>query len=181
MIFFDLPNLLYIFTEYLYKNRNKFIMKKIVLTENQLDMVKKHVAEQVSDDDNLYRREVKVSIGVNSQQRYKGMEISDVIPYSPKMELSFYIEQEHRSWGIKYISLNSITGPSSIPVEIECFSNDSDDYVTDEIEIPLDWTKISLDKVSNGLITVGDEVDITLYISESGEYSTEISMEIYTM
>ena len=54
MIFFDLPNLLYIFTEYLYKNRNKFIMKKIVLTENQLDMVKKHIKEEESN--NRYER-----------------------------------------------------------------------------------------------------------------------------
>jgi len=179
MIFFDLPNLLYIFTEYLYKNRNKFIMKKIVLTENQLDMVKKHIKEEA--DDNRYRREVKVSVGVNSQQRYKGMEINDIIPYSEKMEISFNIDQDHRSWGIKDISLNSIKGPDSIEVEIECYPEGSDDYISEEITIPLDWENISIDKVSNGLMTVGDEVDITLYISETGEYSTEISMDVYTL
>jgi hypothetical protein len=156
-------------------------MKKIVLTENQLDMVKKHIAEQESSDDSRYRREVKVSVGVNGEQRYKGMEINDITPYSSKMEVSFYIEQEHKSWGIRDISLNSIKGPSSIEVEVEYFTNDSDDYTTEEIEIPLNWDNISIDKVSNGLITVGDEVDITLYISENGEYTTEISMDVYTM
>jgi hypothetical protein len=156
-------------------------MKKIVLTENQLDMVKKHIAEEESNNDNRYRREVRVSVGVNSEQKYKGGEINDVNPYSSKMTVSFDIDQDHRSWGIKDISLHSIKGPESIEVEIEYYPEGSDDYVTDEITIPLDWDNISIDKVSNGLLTVGDEVDITLYISETGEYSTEISMDVYTL
>lgn len=155
-------------------------MKKVILTEKQVKSITNTLIKE-STDDSRYRREVKVSISVNSQQKYKGMEINDITPYRPTMEVLFYIEQEHRSWGIKDISLNSITGPSSIEVEIEYFTNDSDDYKTEEIEIPLNWDNISVDKVSNGLITVGDEVDITLYISETGEYSTEISMEIYTL
>ena len=155
-------------------------MKKIILTEKQVESMTNRLIKE-SIDDTRYRREVKVSVGVNSEQRYRGMEINDINPYSSKMEVSFDIDQEHRSWGIKDISLNSIKGPSSIEVEIEYYPEGSDDYKIDEIEIPLDWDNISIDKVSNGLITVGDEVNITLYISETGEYSTEISMDVYTL
>ena len=165
---------------------------KMIITETQLNKINDLISEsqvknvtntlvKESIDDNRYRREVKVSVRTNSSQKFKGMDINDINPYSPQMEVSFDIDQEHRSWGIKDISLNSIKGPSSIDVEVEYFTNDSDDYKTEEIEIPLNWDNISIDKVSNGLITVGDEVEITLYISETGEYTTEISMDVYTL
>ena len=164
----------------------------MIITETQLNKINDLISEsqvknvtntlvKESIDDNRYRREVKVSVRTNSSQKFKGMDINDINPYSPQMEVSFDIDQEHRSWGIKDISLNSIKGPSSIDVEVEYFTNDSDDYRTEEIEIPLNWDNISIDKVSNGLITVGDEVEITLYISETGEYTTEISMDVYTL
>lgn len=156
-------------------------MKKIILTEKQVESMTNTLIKE-SVDNTRYRREVKVSVGVNHEQKYKGGEINDITPYHPTMELSFDIDQEHRSWGIKGIDLNSIKGPESIEVEIEYYPEGSDDYLTDEITIPLDWENtLSIDKVSNGLITVGDEVNITLYISETGEYSTEISMDIYTL
>jgi hypothetical protein len=168
------PKFVYTFVEYLLD------MKKLILTENQVKTITNTLIKE-SVDDTRYRREVKVSVGVNHEQKYKGGEINDISPYSPTMELSFDIDQEHRSWGIKGISLNSIKGPDSIEIEIEYYPEGSDDYLTDEITIPLNWDNVSIDKVSNGLITVGDEVDITLYISETGEYSTEISMDIYTL
>lgn len=154
-------------------------MRKIILTENQVLMVKKHVINE--SEENRYRRKVKVDIGVNHEQRYKGFEIDYVTPYTSEIEVSYLIEQEHRSWGIKGISLYNIKGPSEIVAEITYYPDDSNDTMTDEITIPLDWENLSTDEVSNGLITVGDELDITLYISENGEYSVEMSIDVYTL
>lgn len=154
-------------------------MRKIILTENQVLMVKKHVINE--SEENRYRRKVKVDIGVNHEQRYKGFEVDYVTPYTSEIEVSYLIEQEHRSWGIKGISLYNIKGPSEIVAEITYYPDDSNDTMTDEITIPLDWENLSTDEVSNGLITVGDELDITLYISENGEYSVEMSIDVYTL
>jgi len=154
-------------------------MRKIILTENQVLMVKKHVINE--SEENRYRRKVKVDIGVNHEQRYKGFEIDYVTPYTSEIEVSYLIEQEHRSWGIKGISLYNIKGPSEIVAEITYYPDDLNDTMTDEITIPLDWENLSTDEVSNGLITVGDELDITLYISENGEYSVEMSIDVYTL
>ena len=116
----------------------------MIITETQLNKINDLISEsqvknvtntlvKESIDDNRYRREVKDSVRTNSSQKFKGMDINDINPYSPQMEVSFDIDQEHRSWGIKDISLNSIKGPSSSDVEVEYFTNDSDDYRTEEI------------------------------------------------
>lgn len=157
-------------------------MKKILLTENQVKTMTNNLINE-SADDNRYRREVNISIGVNGEQKYKGMEIEDIRPYSSQITLSYIIEQEQRSWGIKDISLYSIKGPSEIEAEIYFYPDESDDYQTETITIPLDWENslFTEDKSGEGVVTIGNELDVTLYISENGEYSVEMSIDIYTL
>ena len=62
-------------------------MKKIVLTENQVKMLQTKLNEN-SNDDNRYRREVKVNIN-SYGQKYKGMEVSDVSAHSSKIYLNY--------------------------------------------------------------------------------------------
>lgn len=156
-------------------------MKKIILTESQLKMVRNNIINEESD--NRYRRNVNVSISIGSEHGYKGMEINDVRPSTKQIELTYVIEQEQRSWGIKDISLYSIKGPDQIDVEIEFYPEGSDDYQTEEITIPLDWENslYTNNKSGEGIVSVGDNMDIMLYISENGEYSVEMSIDVYTL
>ena len=92
-------------------------MKKIVLTENQLKMVKKHVTESAVGNER-YGREVSVSVGTYGA-KINGEDIDWAV--CSDMKVTYLIEMEHRSWGIKDISLNSIKGPDSIEIEIEYY------------------------------------------------------------
>jgi hypothetical protein len=58
-------------------------MKKIVLTESQLDMVKKHIAEAESND--RYERKVEVSVGTTGEYRYDGMVLDEITTYYDEM------------------------------------------------------------------------------------------------
>jgi len=182
MIFFELPKLLYIFTEYLYLNRNNFIMKKIVLTESQLDMVKKHISEAESND--RYERKVEVSVGTTGEYRYDGMVLDEITTYYDEMRLTYLIEQEHRSWGIKNISLYDIKGYDEIEVELHLYpenSNDANDEVVKEVKIPLDWSTLNVDiNEGKGVVTINDRLDITFHIVD-GKFVAEMSIDVYTL
>ena len=155
-------------------------MKKIVLTENQVKMLQTKLNEN-SNDDNRYRREVKVNIN-SYGQKYKGMEVSDVSAHSSKIYLNYLIEMEHRSWGIKNISLYDIKGPTEIEASIDYYTPDGDDTVTEDIVIPLNWEKIETDTISgNDVLTLGDELDITLNISPEGHFDAEMIIEVYSL
>lgn len=151
-------------------------MKKVLLTESQLDMVKKHIQE-VESNDNRYSREVKVSI-YSSGIKVNGEDIDWIS--SPNIKLSYLIEQEHRSWGIKGISLYDINGPSEIELSITPQVEDSDDIT---ITVPVSWDNIKTDIESGeGVVTVGDEIEINLINDEVGEIVIEsILVTVYTL
>ena len=151
-------------------------MKKVLLTESQLDMVKKHIQE-VESNDNRYSREVKVSI-YSSGVKVNGEDIDWIS--SPNIKLSYLIEQEHRSWGIKGISLYDINGPSEIELSITPQVEDSDDIT---ITVPVSWDNIKTDIESGeGVVTVGDEIEINLINDEVGEIVIEsILVTVYTL
>ena len=132
-------------------------MKKILVTENQMDQLRKNAQQE---DERRYRRSVTVdaeSYGVS----YKGMEIND-ISAGYEMTLTYLIEQEHRSWGIKDISLYSIQGPESLQVEIEYYIDD-DNVETETVDLPVDWSKVETDtETGRGVVTIGDTLIVSL-------------------
>ena len=155
-------------------------MKKIILTEKQIEKLKTKINESAVGNER-YGRDINVSIGVNYEQRFKGMEINDVQPYDNKINVTYLIEQEHRSWGIKNISLYDIKGPSEINATIS-FYNENDEEFSEDITIPLNWENLDTDtREGHGVITVGNDLDISLYIDQEGNFSTELGMEIYTL
>jgi hypothetical protein len=157
-------------------------MKKIVLTENQLDMVKKHISEQESN--NRYERKVEVSVGTTGEYRYEGMVLDEITTYYDEMRLTYLIEQEHRSWGIKNISLYDIQGYDEIEVELHLYpedSNDSNDEVVKEVKIPLDWSKLNVETYDGkGLVTINDRLDIIIHIVD-GKFEAEMMIDVYTL
>lgn len=150
---------------------------KLKLTESQFDRLKSNLSE--SGNDNSYSREIKVSINYYGGVLYKGMEINDIL--SANVKLSYVIEVDARSWGIKDISLYNINGPSEIEAEIEYFT-DNDNTSNDMITLQLDWSKLTTDKNNNGIITIGDELEINLRNDRNGNlFVNDMNMEVYSL
>ena len=111
------------------------------------------------------RYERQVSVDVNTYGVTINGEEIDWVTCS-NMRLTYLIEMEHRSWGIKGISLYSIQGPSEIELTITPQVEDAEDiYIT----VPLSWENIEQEtQEGEGVITIGNEIDINLGNDESG-------------
>lgn len=151
-------------------------MKKIVLTENQLKMVKKQVTEGAIGNER-YGRDVSVSVGTYGA-KINGNDIDWAV--CSDMKVTYLIEMEHRSWGIKGISLYSIQGPSEIELTITPQVEDADDI---EITVPLNWENIEEEtQEGEGVITIGNEIELSLGNDESGNVIvTSIHVPVYTL
>lgn len=151
-------------------------MKKIVLTENQLKMVKKQVTEGAIGNER-YGRDVSVSVGTYGA-KINGEDIDWAV--CSDMKVTYLIEMEHRSWGIKGISLYSIQGPSEIELTITPQVEDADDI---EITVPLNWENIEEEtQEGEGVITIGNEIELSLGNDESGNVIvTSIHVPVYTL
>ena len=125
-------------------------------------MVKKHMNESAVGNE---RYERQVSVDVNTYGVTINGEEIDWVTCS-NMRLTYLIEMEHRSWGIKGISLYSIQGPSEIELTITPQVEDAEDiYIT----VPLSWENIEQEtQEGEGVITIGNEIDINLGNDESG-------------
>jgi hypothetical protein len=133
--------------------------------------------EGVSDD---YSRDVKVRINAY-RAKFNGNDIDDVEVDSIK--LSYAIDIEAREWGIKDISLYGIEGPSEIEGRAIYYPEGSDYEQEAMITLPLNWENVNIEKeTGSGIITVGDEVEITLANNEKGElFVSEIMIQVYTL
>jgi hypothetical protein len=149
-------------------------MKKFIINENQFKVIKKHLNETINDM--TYGREVNVEFEYYGTT-YNGNQIDD-ISSSNKMRLSYIIEQENREWGIKNISLHSITGPDEI--EITIYDDNEQENV---ITLPIDWDKLNTeDNEGKGLITVGDVITFVIENNENGDLViSTINLDIYTL
>jgi hypothetical protein len=153
-------------------------MKKIVITENQYKNLQKMITE---DTNNRYERKVSVNVGISGSPRYENMTLDDITTYYDEMRLTYLIEQEHRSWGIKDISLYDIQGSDEIEVELHLYPDDSDEPIVKEVKIPLDWSKLET-RTNNGegVVTIGDSLDITFYFID-GKFESEMEIEVYKL
>jgi hypothetical protein len=149
---------------------------KIRLTEGQMERLK---AQMNEDSSSTYNREVKVRIS-GYGATYQGKEIDDVI--GGTVRLTYNINIEGRSWGIKGISLYNINGPSEIDAEISYFNGVDDDTQSENITLPINWEAVNIEEEKNGLVTVGDEVDVELTNDNQGNLVVKtISLVVYTL
>jgi len=151
-------------------------MKKIVLTENQLKMVKKQVTEGAIGNER-YGRDVSVSVGTYGA-KINGEDIDWAV--CSDMKVTYLIEMEHRSWGIKGISLYSIQGPSEIELTITPQVEDADDI---DITVQLNWENVEEEtQEGEGVITIGNEIEVSLGNDENGNIIvTSIHVPVYTL
>jgi hypothetical protein len=152
-------------------------MKKIILTEDQIDLLRKNAQRE---DERRYRRDVKIDVE-SYRVTYKGMEINDITTgYNPT--LTYLIEQEHRSWGIKDISLYDIKGPEGIEIEVEYWV-DNDNTETETLSLPIVWDSVETDtQTGHGVVTIGDTLVVSLKNNESGEIVIDsLHLEVYNL
>jgi len=151
-------------------------MKKILLTENQLDMLKKHINEGAVGSES-YERTVEVDV-----ETY-GVKINgEDIDWATcgDMRLTYFIEMEHKSWGIRDISLYNIQGPSEIELEITPqVENAEDVYLT----LPIDWDNVEKEtQEGEGVVTIGSEITIKLGNDQNGQIIIEsVHVPVYTL
>jgi hypothetical protein len=151
-------------------------MKTIILTENQLDMIKKHINEGAVGND---RYENRVSVNVETY----GVTINgNDIDWATcgDMRLTYLIEMEHRSWGIKGISLYDIQGPSEIEIDVTPQVEDAEDV---NLTLSFDWSNVEHEtEESEGVVTIGSEITIKLANNENGEIIIDsIHVPVYTL
>lgn len=139
-------------------------------------MVKKQVTEGAIGNER-YGRDVSVSIGTYGA-KINGNDIDWAV--CSDMKVTYLIEMEHRSWGIKGISLYSIQGPSEIELTITPQVEDADDI---EITVPLNWENVEEEtQEGEGVITIGNEIELNLGNDESGNVIvTSIHVPVYTL
>jgi hypothetical protein len=158
-----------------YMNGEKISPKE--LKEGYYEESEMPLEEGVSDD---YSRDVKVRINAY-RAKFNGNDIDDVEVDSIK--LSYAIDIEAREWGIKGISLYGIEGPSEIEGRAIYYPEGSDDPQEAMITLLLNWENVNIEKeTGSGIITVGDEIEITLANNEKGElFVSEIMVPVYTL
>lgn len=149
---------------------------KIKITEGQLERIKSQITEQGGG---RYNREVNLNFN-GYRANYKGNEINDIPSF--KVRLSYDIDIEGGSWGIKDISLGNISGPSEIDVEVEYYIDD-DNTETVILPMKINWDMIVIEEEKDmGRISVGDDVDIELVNDVEGNLMIkEIKATVYMM
>jgi hypothetical protein len=153
-------------------------MGKIVISENQYKNLQKMITEDVN---NRYERVVKVNVGIGGSPRYENMTLDDITTYYSEMRLTYLIEQEHRSWGIKNISLYDIQGNDEIEVELHLYPDNTNEPIIKEVKIPLDWSKLeTITNQGEGVVTIGDRLDIRFYFVD-GKFEYEMELEVYNL
>ena len=154
------------------------IMKKILITENQLNTIKNKLVTENSDD--RYRREVNVRIRPY-RASFKGKEINDVTA-NEGVFLTFLIDIEHRSWGVKNVSLYDIRGEQTLNVRVDYFEDENTENYED-VNITLDWDKLETESMNGeGIITIGDTLEIELSNDQNGNLIVgSMSIEVYNI
>jgi|OM-RGC.v1.022966161 hypothetical protein len=161
------------------KNTKTTDMTKILITENQLQTIKNQLVTEGNEDS--YRREVKVSF-YYPKASFKGKEINDITA-NESVVLLFEIDMEHRSWGVKSVSLYGIRGEQTLDIRIDYYANEDTDTEYEYVTLNLDWEKLQTEERNGeGIVTVGDTLEINLSNDENGNLVVDyMAIDTYTL
>ncbi len=128
-----------------------------------------------------YEQKCEIDFNYGSDVKYKGHGIDD-IGYGLEYTLSFIIDQEHRSWGIKTISVYDVQGPEELDVEVVFYPEGSDDPVDEYIQIKVDWDSTNYEHESpQGMIGIDRDVEMELVNDSEGNIIVkEIGVTTYS-
>ena len=149
-------------------------MKKIVLTTEQMDKINEYVSsegetKELNESLNNERYEMKCEIDFNyrSDLMYKGQEIEDI--ENLEYNVNYLIESEHRSWGIKSISVYDVQGPEELELYIQYYPEGSDDITEVTVPLKIDWDAADYDQeVPRGIIGIDKNIEIELVNDSDG-------------
>jgi hypothetical protein len=161
-------------------------MGKIILTEKQIKEITKAIAQEEiqmieeNESNSRYAMRCNVQAEYYGGKTYKGGKINDIT--TSDIELTYDIDIEARSWGIKGISLYDIQGPSEIELEVDYYPN-GDDSETETITIPLNWDNIEIEEEEGqGVVTINKDITLTLENDENGNLiCNQINVTVYTL
>jgi hypothetical protein len=148
---------------------------KLRITESQLERLQNSLNETSSD--NKYSKDVKVRF--YHKGLFNGYEISEI--QANPIKLVYSIDMEIKTWGIKSVSLFGLNGPTEIPIHIFYYIND-DKEDSQIINLGLDWSKLEItEEKGSGVVTVGDELEISIVASENGFVVASIGATVYSV
>lgn len=148
-------------------------MAKFIFTENQLKMAKTQMHEDINN--NRFERKVRTDIETYGV-KVNGQDIDWAV--SNELNLSYLIEMEYRSWGVKDVSLYDIQGPSEIEIEVTPQVEDAEDII---LTLSYDWSNVEREtETDRGVISIGSEITIKLGNNENGDIIIEsIRVPVY--
>lgn len=161
-------------------------MKKIVLTTEQMNKISEYVQTEGSTeslneslDNNRYEMECDVDLNYGGL-KFQGNDVDDV--NSSKIRVTYLIELEHRSWGIKSISLYDIKGPEELELEVYYYDGDKDDTLDTMVTVKLDWDGIDTDTHNGSFIGLDSDLEFDLENDSEGNIiCTGISGVVYSI
>ena len=146
-------------------------MKKIVLKESQVDkLMEKMVSEQITDN-NRYTQEVTCSFGYHDLNFREGEKI-DWIP-DVKCNVSFTIDMEARTYGIKGVTVGDVRGPEEIEIEVSVLPEGSEDpELYPRVMVQPEWRRnvIVHNDADIGWIGISPDIEIELAPGENRGY-----------
>lgn len=142
-------------------------MKKIILTEEQTQKLMTNVINEKYPDEDQFYEQVTCDFSYHGA-KFKGGEINDIL--KPQFTITYNIDVDYRSYGIKEISVYNIQGPNEIEAEIQYYPPDSDDYVEDILKLRLNWDNmvVTNEDQNMGYIGVHQDIEIELINDEQG-------------
>lgn len=147
-------------------------MKKIVLDETQADkLMNKLVSEQITDN-NRYSQEVTCSFDYHNLKWGDNPNSNDVVDWIPdvKFNVSFTIDMEGRSYGIKGITIGDVRGPEEIDIEVSVMHEGSEDpELYPYVILKPDWYgRVTIENDANiGWIGIDQDIEMALIPTEA--------------
>ena len=107
----------------------------------------KHL-NSLNESDSRYREELKPEIeySYNPKPLYKGGEIDDI--ECNTISLTYDIEIEARSYGIKGIMVSGISGPPEVAMQITWYNESLQDMEYEDVVVPLDWSTVEVEHLA---------------------------------
>ena len=135
---------------------------RLGIHEKNIEEIETIQDEIIFNPDELIKMKCKIDFNYASDLKFNGQEIED-IGYGLEYTLSFRIDQEHRNWGIKSISVYDVQGPEELDVEVVFYPEGSEDPKEEYIIIKVDWDSTNYEKEqSNGMIGIDRDVEMEL-------------------
>lgn len=159
-------------------------MAKFVFTESQMDKIQNRLIKESAIDTERYSVDCVFEFNYYGLT-FKGNEIDDILS-GVQSKVSFLIDMDIRSWGVKDISIFGFSGPETMELEISYYqSTDEDEFNTVEevVEVPLNWENVEInEEKGSGMVTVDRDVTVNLMQTEDGGIAVKnIELTVYTL